>query len=249
MILDNGLSRRAHAKAPGRLSKALIGLMMKHAKVAVCEDLGGGFRLVTLEGAALKGVSWTAGQKVQVAMGSAFVARTYTPIEWNAEAGRCSLLGYAHGDGPGSAWLRTLSPGDECDLVGPRSSLDASGVAGPLALFGDETSMGLTYALIHQDLERSVACQFEVDDPAGCEKVIARIGLSAATLAARRGGDSHLDEMEATLTGLVSTDATFVLTGKASTVQRLRQRLKIAGVPAARIVTKAYWAPGKKGMD
>lgn len=249
MMFDSGLPQRPYAKAPGRLSKALIGLMMKHAIVAACEDLGGGFRLLTLEGAALKGVMWTAGQKVQVAMGSAFVARTYTPIEWNAAAGRCCILGYLHGDGPGSSWLRALSPGDECDFFGPRASLDVSGTTGPLAVFGDETSVGLAYALTYQDPERPVACQFEVDDVAGCEKVIAQIGLSAATLVARRGGDAHFEEMEAALTRFASTGATFVLTGKASTVQRLRQRLKQSDVPAERIVTKAYWAPGKRGLD
>jgi NADPH-dependent ferric siderophore reductase len=250
MMFDSGLPQRQHAKAPGRLSNALIGLIMKHAIVAACEDLGGGFRrLITFEGDALKGVTWTAGQKVQVAMGSAFVARTCTPIEWNVEAGRCCIVGYAHGEGPKSDWLRTLSPGDECDLFGPRASLDVSGTVGPLAVFGDETSMGLAHALTHQDPERSVACQFEVDDLTGCEKIIAQIGLSAAMLVARRGGDAHLAEMEAAVMEPAALGATFVLTGKASTVQRLRQRLKQADVPAARIVTKAYWAPGKRGLD
>lgn len=246
---DSESSKRLPAKAAGRLSKVLIGMVMKHAIVATCEDLGGGFRLVTFEGAALKGVTWTPGHKVQVAMGSAFVKRTYTPIEWNAEAGRSCILGYEHGDGPGSVWLRTLEPGDECDLFGSRASVDLSGAAGPLALFGDETSMGLAYALTHQYPERPVTCQFEVDDLTSCEKVITQMGLSASTLVARRGGDAHLDEIEAVLTGFASTGATFVLTGKASTVQRLRQHLKRSDVPARRIVTKAYWAPGKTGLD
>ena len=40
-----------------------------------------------------------------------------------------------------------------------------------------------------------------------------------------------------------------MLTGKAGTVQRLRQRLKRLAVPASRIATTAYWAPGKTGLD
>jgi hypothetical protein len=55
--------------------------------------IGDRFRLITLEGLALAGVTWTPGQKIQIAMGSAFVARTYTPIEWDAAAGRTRILG------------------------------------------------------------------------------------------------------------------------------------------------------------
>jgi hypothetical protein len=55
--------------------------------------------------------------------------------------------------------------------------------------------------------------------------------------------------MEAALPALAVTDATFVLTGKASTIQRLRQSLTRQAVSSRRIVTKAYWAPGKAGLD
>ncbi|MXP26823.1 siderophore-interacting protein [Altererythrobacter indicus] len=218
------------------------------AVVVACEDMGAGFRLLTLESAALKGVRWTAGQKIQIATGSPSVTRTYTPIEWNTKAGRFCILGYAHGDGPGSNWLRTLSTGDECYLFGPCASLDVSDTASPLALFGDETSMGLAYALTYQYPERPVTCQFEVDKVAGCEKVMTQIGLCNATLVRRRSSDAHLDEMEAALTGCVSIATTFVLTGKTSTVQRLRQRLKLWDVPAHRIIAKAYWAPGRTDL-
>ena len=41
----------------------------------------------------------------------------------------------------------------------------------------------------------------------------------------------------------------FVLTGRAQSIQQARQALKARGVPGSRIVSKAYWAPGKAGMD
>jgi NADPH-dependent ferric siderophore reductase len=127
---------------------------MKPATVTANEPLADRFRLITLEGDALKGVGWRPGQKVQVAMGSAFVTRTYTPIEWNASAGRICFLGYAHGDGPGSAWVRAVAPGDTCDIFGPRGSLDTSALSGPLVIVGDETSIGLAYAAVRQDRPR-----------------------------------------------------------------------------------------------
>jgi NADPH-dependent ferric siderophore reductase len=240
---------RPTTRAPGRLSRALVRMFMRHATVAACETIADRFRLVTLEGPALAGVAWTPGQKMQIAMGSAFVARTYTPIEWDPVAGRTRILGYAHGDGPGSAWVRGLEPGDECDIFGPRHSLDLSAVTASLAIFGDETSIGLAYVLLCQDRSGTVVGRFEVDDVEASRRVTVHLGLDNATLFGRTEGDAHLEAMEETLPALVAAGATFVLTGKASTIQRLRQGLKRQAVPATRIVSKAYWAPGKVGLD
>jgi hypothetical protein len=57
---------------------------------------------------------------------------------------------YAHGVGAGSGWVRDVKPGDECDVFGPRNSIDVRPASGPLAVFGDETSidLALRYPLI-----------------------------------------------------------------------------------------------------
>lgn len=248
MTAQSEPSRRP-AKQPGRLSQALIGLFMKRATVAAIEDVAERFRLVTLDGEALQNTDWIAGQKIQVAMGSAFAARTYTPIEWDRAAGCTRILGYAHGVGPGSEWLRDLRIGDECDLFGPRGSLDARDLAGLLVVFGDETSIGLGYALARQDRVRRVACVFEAGDTASARQVIAGLDLADAALFERQADDAHLAQVEAAIAALVDAGGSVVLTGRAAAVQHLRQTLKRRGVPASRIAAKAYWAPGKVGMD
>ena len=167
----------------------------------------------------------------------------------DAVAGRTRILCYAHGDGPGVAWVRNLKSGGECDIFGPRRSLDVTDVPGPLAILGDETSIGLAHALLHQDRARAVECRFEVEDVEASRRVTAHLDLDDAVLFGRTEGDVHLDEMEATLPALVTADAAFVLTGRATTIQRLQQNLKRQGVPTRRIITKAYWAPGKTGLD
>lgn len=83
----------------------------------------------------------------------------------------------------------------------------------------------------------------------GSRQVLAQVGLDDAALVARSGDDAHLEEMKATLPALVAAGASFVLTGRAETVQQLRQSLKQQAVPATRVATKAYWAPGKAGLD
>lgn len=237
------------SKEPGRLSRAVARLWMKRATVTANERLADRFHLITLEGDALKSVEWRPGQKVQIAMGSAFVTRTYTPIEWNAAAGRACILGYAHGDGPGSAWVRTAAVGDACDIFGPRASLDIGGLSGPLLIIGDETSIGLAYAATRQDATRRVTSCFEVEDDAAAQQGVAGLDLQDVTLVARRADQAHIAALEAAISAGTAVGASVVLSGKATTIQTLRQSLRQQSVPATRFVSKAYWAPGKTGLD
>jgi NADPH-dependent ferric siderophore reductase len=243
-----GSPKRAPAKAPGRLSQALLRLLMRRASIVATDRLADRFRLITLEGPALQGVAWTPGQKIQIAMGSAFVARTFTPIEWNATIGRTRILGCAHGGGPGSDWVLGVEPGDECDMFGPRASLDLRRATGAIAMFGDETSIALAYALVHQDPARSVSCFFEVDDVEIYRDVLNQLEIGRASLFSKRNDDAP-EAMDANIPALAAAGTCFVLTGKAATVQRLRQGLKRHGVPSSNILAKAYWAPGKTGLD
>jgi NADPH-dependent ferric siderophore reductase len=230
--------------------RSLMRLLMKQARVAEVEPVAEGFRLITLESPEFKGLQWVPGQKVQIAMGSAFVARTFTPIEWDETAGRTRILGVAHGHGPGSAWVRDVSAGDACDVFGPRASLDVGEARMPVAI-GDETSIGLAHALALGGTPRAAAlpCLFEVKAVASAREVTARLHLDAAELFECKENDAHLEDIEQRLPALAATGSTFVLTGRASTIQRLRRALKDSGVPASRVLTKAYWAPGKTGLD
>lgn len=234
---------------PGKIGKALVRLLMKPATIAACEAIGDRFRLITLEGPALQNVQWLPGQKIQIAMGSAFAARTFTPIEWDASAGRTRILVFAHGTGPGSAWAGHAKRGDECYLFGPRASLDLRRLDGPIAVFGDETSLGLAHAIARQDPGRVLSGYFEVADEGDAALSADRLGRTDASFFNRIADQSHIAAMEARLPSLIAGGSAFVLTGQAGTIQRLRQALKLQGVPAARIRTKAYWAPGKIGMD
>ena len=237
------------AKAPRGLNRMLIRLLMRPATIVAAETIGKGFRLITFEGEALRGIDWRPGQKIQIMMGSAFTARTYTPMEWNAVAGRMCILAYGHGDGPGSRWVQQVAPGHSCDLFGPRSSLDTRALAGPLALFGDETSIGLAYALSYQDPDRPVSCHIEAADPREAWQTMAAVGLRDPALFERQAQDGHLAEMVAALPALARAGASFVLTGKAGTVRHLRRALKRHAVSSARIAARTYWAPGKTGLD
>lgn len=236
-------------RQPGRLSRTIIRLLMKRATVVRAGHVGEGFRDITLESPEFRNVTWAPGQKVQIALGSAFVTRTYTPIEWDAAKWQTRIFGFAHGVGPGSDWVRSVQPGDECGVFGPRASLGMESISGPVMLFGDETSFGLAHATLRQGRTRPVQSLFEVNAIEVARAVLETLGLNAAELFTRRPGDDHLREVERRLATFATGGGVLVLTGKAASIQRLRQALKVLDVPAARIMTKAYWAPGRVGLD
>ncbi len=217
---------------------------MRPARIAAVETLSPHFRLIDLEGDALRDVAWSAGQKIQVAMGSGLSARTYTPISWDAAEGRTRLLAFMHGDGPGSRWAAGLRQGDGCHFFGPRRSLELSGLGAPLVLFGDETSFGLAAAL-----GAGPTHLFEVSNLVEARAALAAVGLEPATVIGRAADEAHLAAVEAEMSRLAATGAQFVLTGKASSIQRMIRGLKAAGITSSRIRAKAYWAPGKTGLD
>lgn len=243
------MTRAAVPPAPGRMTRTLLRWLMRAARVSAVETLSPHFRLVDLEGEALRHVVWTAGQKIQVSMGSGLSARTYTPMSWDTNSGRTRLLTFAHGDGPGSRWARDLSEGDSCQFFGPRRSLDLSGLESPVALFGDETSFGLAAALRECRQAEGAMHVFETSDVTESRQVAEAIGFGPATWIERTAGDAHLAAAEAELLRLAASGAHFVLTGKASSIQRVSRALKVAGVISARMKTKAYWAQGKMGLD
>jgi len=227
----------------------LLRWLMRPARVTAIERLSPRFRLIELEGEALKNVAWTAGQKIQVAMGAGLSARTYTPMSWNASRGKTQLLAFAHGDGPGSRWANGLRADDSCRFFGPRRSLDLAGFEAPIVLFGDETSFGLAAALRDNLQAGGALHMFEATDIVESRRVLDATNLGEARLIARSTGEDHLTTIEAELLRLAANGALFVLTGKASSIQRVSRALKAAGVASARIKAKAYWSPGKTGLD
>lgn len=237
-------------RQPGAIGKALIKLLMRDAKVSASEVLGPRFRLITLEGAELRHVTWTAGEKIQIALGSAFTSRTYTPLNWDSDAGTTQILVFAHGDGPGSEWTRTLKVGDHCHIFGPRRSLDTGALPDKLTVFGDETSIGIAKALQEARGKGVLRCILEVDSVSETSPIVEALKLENTQLIGRDVEDMPSDSLlRAIDLRARDMDDGFVLTGKAQSIQSVRGDLKAMGIPTRNIMTKAYWAPGKRGLD
>jgi NADPH-dependent ferric siderophore reductase len=245
---ENRQSKVTAEREPGRIKKTLIQMFMREARLAERRHLGDRFFSLRLEGAALRGVTWTPGEKIQISLGSTFATRTYTPTEWDAANGSTRILAYAHGDGPGSDWVRSGKVGDRCHLFGPRSSLDVEKMPAGALLFGDETSIGLAIALTAHHRENPPRCIFEVNAAEETLPMLSACGLPGATVIERDTDGTHLQDIIRAI-DTAPPHKVAILTGKASSIQRMHRHLKQNGGSARSVVTKAYWAPGKQGLD
>lgn len=235
----------------GRLESTVARWFTRSARVSEVRTVAENFRLITLAGESLQGAVWVPGQKVQLLLGG-WLQRTYTPLAWNAASGSFQLLAYAHGEYPGSQWVRQLEAGQPCSVFGPRGSLDLAALTRPALLFGDETSIGLAHALrfTPSGTDR-VDVVLEVSSREAARSALDAVGITGAHVIERRSDDAHLPELEALVASLREKHAIegWVLSGKASSIQTLTQLLRRLGAPRSRIQSKPYWATGKEGLD
>lgn len=223
--------------------------LLRPARVARVDDLTPRVRLVDLAVDGVPPGSWAAGAKVQVRM-SGLTARTYTPVpRADGDGPGFRLVAFAHGDGPGAAWVRGLAVGDEAAVFGPRRSLDCSGLEGPVLVVGDETAVGLAVA-IGSVPAAEVVLLAEATDPDDVSGPAAHLGVDLADVVARRPDGAHRDALAAAVAERVAAGpVTLVAAGDAATVAAVRRHLKEQGSVPARTLAKAYWAEGRRGLD
>jgi NADPH-dependent ferric siderophore reductase len=230
------------ASAKGVLLDVFSRFITRTARVSAVRDIGPGLRVVGLVGPDLRDASWVAGDKIQILLPTRDV-RTYTPSRWTGD--ELELVAFDHGDAPGSTWSRRAKVGDELRFVGPQRSLRRT--VRPTVLFGDETSFGLAVAFgaagggaLTSVLEVGLAAH---------SAIVADLGV-AATCVVREPADRHLDEVAAALAAALRADARseLVMSGRAQSIQLVRQRLRGLGVTSAP-ANKAYWSVGKTGLD
>ncbi|NUP08679.1 MAG: siderophore-interacting protein [Polyangiaceae bacterium] len=223
-----------------------LGFHELHVESAI--DIAERFRHITVTSPTLR--SCGTGDKVQLLVPGG--TRTYSPFSFDAARRALSFVVYVHGTTPGAAWGAGAKPGDVVRGFGPNSSLPLASMNGPIVLVGDETSFGVARSLLdHRGKDPQVDLIFEVTQRASSIEALRALDLATDGLVERREGDAHLLQVEerlrAALDGLGG--AHLVLTGRAGTIQALRAALKSKTVAYAGQKNKAYWAPGKRGLD
>ncbi len=208
----------------------------RHGKTTSVSRLSEHFTRIDVAGKELEGAPFTPGDKVQLYLPDE-VMRTYTPVTWEGE--RTWFIGFTHGEGPGSKWVRDVKVGDEVAMFGPRGSIDVRSLEGPLVVIGDETSVAVAVALTRA--QRNVSVVLESSVPEETRSVIAQLELTDATVTA-------LGQLADPVMAQLERGATPVFTGRAASIQALKQVLKQRGRSIGG-KTRAYWAEGKRGLD
>ena len=78
-----------------------------------------------------------------------------------------------------------------------------------------------------------------------------RLQLNDACLCARLENDRHFAELETYVSSFLQEHpaSDIVLTGKATSIQHINRLLRQRNIGSGRRQSKAYWAPGKAGLD
>ncbi|XXF77172.1 siderophore-interacting protein [Myxococcaceae bacterium GXIMD 01537] len=225
-------------------------VLFKELTIERVHDVAPRFRRIDLTSESLRGTGFTPGDKLQVMLDDG--PRTYTPFSFDGARGALSLLVHVHGDTSGARWGRSAAPGDRLRAFGPRGAIPLPSFEGPLVLFGDETSFA-TGRVLHELRGASLraAFVFEVASREESRTALAYLGLPEEGLVERRPDDAHLAEVAERVSSALAAHpgSQLVLTGKGPSIQALRAALKARSVNAAGQKVKAYWAPGKRGLD
>ncbi|GAA1505563.1 siderophore-interacting protein [Sphaerisporangium rubeum] len=224
--------------------------------VEECEPLTPRMRRVRIAGPALRGLDWVPGQHVRLKVGDVLstravlsgfrdVLRSYSVWRYDP-AGALDVCVLDHeAAGPGARWGRQAAAGQRVMLTRPEGRLvlrDGS----PYHLFaGDETAAPAFGAML-----RTL--------PEG-ERVFGAVAVADERPPVPRSGELTWVSRDETPDGpagvvrelpLPAEPGTAYVAGEAAICRDvLRHLVRERGWPRAAVRVKAFWSPGKKGMD
>lgn len=139
-----------------------------------------------------------------------------------------------------------MTPGQTCEVFGPRRSIDLREATGPVLFIGDESSVALACAL--RTIADDVAYVFEARDPAGLTDVLAQLNITERVTVATKSTD-RADLLRQARHDAMQTPYTLLVTGDAATVHAVRRDSRRWERSSRQIKGKAYWAEGRTGLD
>ncbi|MEU6384403.1 siderophore-interacting protein [Streptomyces bauhiniae] len=225
------------------LLNPVLDLLMLRGTVTSVERFTARMRRLRIEGEALAGLDVLPGQQVRVLVGSALTRRTYSV--WRYEpSGALELCVLDHaGDGPGARWAREARAGDEVRLGKPEGSFTLRPDAAHHVFVGDETASVAFGAML--------AALPDGSRVSGCVETRAADDRLPLTHAGRLDwvlrGTVPLPEAVGRLAPAPGGIA--YVAGEARTVQAVRHVLRDAGWDRRSVLTKPFWAPGKRGLE
>ncbi|MFF4348088.1 siderophore-interacting protein [Streptomyces sp. NPDC001530] len=228
---------------PALLTRVLD-LLMLQGTVTEAEPVASRMRRLRIEGPALAGLDPRPGQQVRVLVDGSLTRRTYSVWRYDP-SGAVELCVLDHPKaGPGARWGRSARTGDTVRLGKPEGSFVLRPDAAHHVFVGDETAsvaFGAMLAALPDGAPVSGCLETESADD---RLPLPHAGRLTWSL---RGATSLPDAVR----GLSpAPGGVAYVAGEARTVQQVRQTLvRDAGWDRRAVLTKPFWAPGKRGLE
>jgi len=228
---------------PAALLNPVLDLLTLRATVTAAEPVTARMRRLRIEGDALAWLDVLPGQQVRVLVGG-LTLRTYSV--WRHDpSGAVELCVLDHSEGgPGARWGKSVGIGEQVRLRKPEGTFTLRHDAAHHVFVGEETAsvaFGAMLAALPEGARVSGAVETESDAD--------RLPLAHSDRLnwITRGGTSLSDAVQdlAPEPGGIAYVA-----GEARTVQQVRQVLvRELGWDRRSVLTKPFWAPGKRGLE
>lgn len=174
--------------------------------------------------------------------------RTFTPLRFDADAGRIELEIVRHRGGIVSEWAETAAPGDQVAISGPGRGWDLDPAVRTLHLLGDETALPAIGQLIEVvDAAVVITVDVEVDRQDAVQSLPPRSALEA-TWHVRRADDPPGAALVAAAKAISEPDARVHIwaAGEAASMQAIRKHcFDVLGLTRSQTTIRGYWKPAR----
>ncbi|MFJ9628757.1 siderophore-interacting protein [Streptomyces sp. NPDC101175] len=228
---------------PTALLNPVLDLLTLRGTVTAAEPITARMRRLRVEGDGLAGLDVRPGQQVRVLVGG-LTLRTYSV--WRHDpSGAVELCVLDHSEGgPGASWGRSVRVGDQVRLRRPEGTFTLRPEAAHHVFAGEETA-SVAFGAMLAALPEGARISGAVETASAAD----RLPLAHADRLdwLTRGGTSLPDAVRrlAPEPGGIAYVA-----GEARTVQAVRQVLvRDLGWDRRSVLTKPFWAPGKRGLE
>jgi NADPH-dependent ferric siderophore reductase len=234
-----------------QLSGSLAGTSRLPLVVAESRLLTPHMQRLRLTAAELAGFRYSPGQDVMLlvaADGNRPIRRRYTIRSLDRARLLLTLDVVLHGSGPGERWVRSASPGDQIEGIGPRGKITPSAPADWHLFVGDESALPAIFAMTESlPGESSATLLLEVPGPDDEQELsaLARTTVSWLHRLGAPAGDPAALAAAAAKAKLPPGNGHAYLLGEARTVSLLRDVLGNRGLTPDQMSPKAYWGRGR----
>ncbi|MFJ3893296.1 siderophore-interacting protein [Streptomyces sp. NPDC090083] len=228
---------------PTALLNPVLDLVTLRATVTAAEQITDRMRRLRIEGDALAGLDVRPGQQVRVLV-TGLTLRTYSV--WRHDpSGVVELCVLDHSEGgPGARWGKSVGVGEQVRLRKPEGTFTLRPDASHHVFVGEETA-SVAFAAMLDALPEEARISGCVETETAADRL--PMAHSDRLDWLTRGGTSLPDAVRelAPEPGGIAYVA-----GEARTVQQVRQVLvRDLGWDRRAVLTKPFWAPGKRGME